>query len=395
MKLFFLVSAHVFPAIFYFIFCFLLQRYSHEEFESVSPRHLIAPKAVDTNHFTLVFVIIAASLLSDLVYLVVLDRTAESYLQSISVHKVYMFSSLLPLIMMKYVFNLFKYARYLYVSVMVFAVGVFFINHQSLMLHGMAYSPLFARMTMLVCVQVIVVLMFFYIYRQEGLQDVVLWKMSRSLRLYGVYFISITMVFIFYCLLPQGFWDYLLALLAFVAIHALMVYNKVGKDSHVYNNVPYPIPEEGNLEDMPVFEDDETLEFDVKYKSVVEPLSVDQVKAKIVEYLEVEKGFLRHDINLENMAQEIGTNKTYLSYVINKDMNKKFRDLIKYYRVKEAIRIFNENPQISYKDLSRMCGFNNFASFSGAFKLYTGMPPGEWCRSSKKNIYLSNKKSKN
>ena len=80
------------------------------------------------------------------------------------------------------------------------------------------------------------------------------------------------------------------------------------------------------------------------------------------------------------------TNKTYLSKTINVEMNKNFRELVNYFRVKEAIRIFHEDSTLSMSELRERCGFNNNASFTSAFKLNTGYTPGEWCRDMKSRM---------
>ncbi len=393
MELFFLLSVQVVPAVIYLVFCYLLQRYPSDAYESVGIRHNVESDAADVNFFSVLFVIIALGLISDAVYMAVMDSADEVYLQSLSVSKVYIFSSLLPYIMMKYLVNIFRYAWCLYSAVCLVAVSVFLINHCLVAFCAAdECTVVLWRIAMLSCIAMLVVFMFLYLFGKEWNSDLSLCRMNQDLRLYGCYFAGITAIFVFYAMICDGVWDYLLVMIAFLAVHALLVYNKIRK-RHSKSSTSYPVREE-SVDELYVLEDEDSPDENVIYKSSIEVLSVEQMKAKIVKYFEVEKGFLHPDLNLEMMAHEIGTNKTYLSYVINKDMNKKFRDLVKYYRVKEAIRIFNENPQISYKDLSRMCGFKNFASFTGAFKLYTGMPPGEWCRSSKKNICQPSKKSK-
>ena len=83
---------------------------------------------------------------------------------------------------------------------------------------------------------------------------------------------------------------------------------------------------------------------------------------------------------MEEVAMRLYTNKSYLSKTINMEMNKNFRELVNYFRVKEAVRIFSLDMEISMNDLRDKCGFNNNASFTSAFKLNTGFTPGEWCR---------------
>lgn len=110
------------------------------------------------------------------------------------------------------------------------------------------------------------------------------------------------------------------------------------------------------------------------------PLSL---KERLLDYFESEKPYLSKNLTMEEVAMRLYTNKSYLSKTINMEMNKNFRELVNYYRVKEAISIFSSDMDMSVTDLRDKCGFNNNASFTSAFKLNTGFTPGEWCRDMK------------
>lgn len=110
------------------------------------------------------------------------------------------------------------------------------------------------------------------------------------------------------------------------------------------------------------------------------PLSL---RERLLDYFESEKPYLSKNLTMEEVAMRLYTNKSYLSKTINVEMNKNFRELVNYYRVKEAITIFSSDTDMSMTDLREKCGFNNNASFTSAFKLNTGFTPGEWCRDMK------------
>lgn len=107
------------------------------------------------------------------------------------------------------------------------------------------------------------------------------------------------------------------------------------------------------------------------------------LKERLLGYFESEKPYLSKTISMEEVAMRLYTNKSYLSKTINMEMKKNFRELVNYFRVKEAINIFTSNMEISVSELRDKCGFNNNASFTSAFKLNTGYTPGEWCRDMK------------
>ena len=110
------------------------------------------------------------------------------------------------------------------------------------------------------------------------------------------------------------------------------------------------------------------------------------LKERLLNYFENEKPYLSKDLSMQEVAMRLFTNKSYLSKTINVEMNKNFRELVNYFRVREAMRIFSASPDISMSELRDMCGFNNNASFTSAFKLNTGCTPGEWCRDMKSKL---------
>ena len=104
------------------------------------------------------------------------------------------------------------------------------------------------------------------------------------------------------------------------------------------------------------------------------------LKNRLLLYFESEKPYLENNISIDDVAMKLYTNKTYLSKTINEELNKNFRELVNYFRIKEAMEIFEKDDSISINDLMHKCGFNNNASFTSAFKINTGFTPGEWCK---------------
>ena len=107
------------------------------------------------------------------------------------------------------------------------------------------------------------------------------------------------------------------------------------------------------------------------------------LKNRLLLYFEQEKPYLSKTITIEQVADKLNTNKTYLSRMINEELNKNFRELINFFRVREAMKIFMDNKELSVSELMEKSGFNNNASFTSAFKVNTGYTPGEWCKNIK------------
>lgn len=81
----------------------------------------------------------------------------------------------------------------------------------------------------------------------------------------------------------------------------------------------------------------------------------------------------------EKTADMLGTNRTYLSQVINEQTNKNFTQYINEYRIYEAVRILSD-PQNTQplKALSVELGFNSMTTFYKLFQQQTGMTPAQY-----------------
>lgn len=174
-----------------------------------------------------------------------------------------------------------------------------------------------------------------------------------------------------------GYMNYIVAVLCFAGIHIwLSLVIEKRKPGVAYRVV---IPEH---EDIHLLKDDGDASMDMVN---VDANQNKPLKDRLLDYFETEKPFLSKDLTMEEVAARLFTNKSYLSKTINVEMNKNFRELVNTFRIREAMRLYLKNQDISINELRELSGFNNNASFTSAFKLITGSTPGEWCRNIKKS----------
>lgn len=82
------------------------------------------------------------------------------------------------------------------------------------------------------------------------------------------------------------------------------------------------------------------------------------------------------DITKDKLARLIGTNRTYLSRIINDHYNKTFTQLINSLRIKEAMRRLSDTTDDTpLKAISHQLGFNSMSTFYSRFATETGMTP--------------------
>ena len=84
------------------------------------------------------------------------------------------------------------------------------------------------------------------------------------------------------------------------------------------------------------------------------------------------------DFNMAMLCREVGSNKTYVSAVINESYKKNFKTLLNEHRIREAAHRLKEQGgrrETTIKDLAFQLGYNSPTSFIIAFKNVIGMTP--------------------
>jgi AraC-like DNA-binding protein len=105
------------------------------------------------------------------------------------------------------------------------------------------------------------------------------------------------------------------------------------------------------------------------------------VLLRCIQLFKDEKVYLNADINLQDMATLLDTNKNTLSKAINAHFHKNFPSLVTEYRVKEAINLLSNTKQLSVYTLEAIgekCGFRSRQAFHLAFKRATGITPSDF-----------------
>ncbi len=105
-----------------------------------------------------------------------------------------------------------------------------------------------------------------------------------------------------------------------------------------------------------------------------------QIKSELVEFMESEKPYLDNNISLSVLAQDIGTNNKYLSYLINKEFGLNFSSFINNYRIEEAKKLLADpkNNIYTIESIAEKTGFKSKSAFNSAFKKNTKLTPSKY-----------------
>ncbi len=98
---------------------------------------------------------------------------------------------------------------------------------------------------------------------------------------------------------------------------------------------------------------------------------------KLIYYLEEEQVFRQKDLSLEKMAQQLGTNITYVSQLINKEFGCNFNALINHHRIMYCKKIISmrATEPLLMKEVGFEAGFSSQSTFYAAFKNEVGITP--------------------
>ena len=99
---------------------------------------------------------------------------------------------------------------------------------------------------------------------------------------------------------------------------------------------------------------------------------------KLLAEFEQEKIYLNSNLNIIDVVQKVGTNRTYISTIINQQYNQNFCSFVNNYRLAELERIITENPMLSHELLAEQSGFGSYNSMKRAVYTKTGMSISEW-----------------
>jgi len=99
---------------------------------------------------------------------------------------------------------------------------------------------------------------------------------------------------------------------------------------------------------------------------------------KLLMEFENKKIYLNSQLNILDVVQVIGTNRTYISSIINQRYNQNFCTFVNSYRMDELERIIRKDYDVSIEMLAESCGFGSINSLKRTVFAKTGMSISEW-----------------
>ena len=110
----------------------------------------------------------------------------------------------------------------------------------------------------------------------------------------------------------------------------------------------------------------------------------DSFQASLMEKIRVQMQdqqlFRSKGLTVTDLAEAVGSNRSYVSACINQQAKQSFSDFINSWRIRYARLLMEEKPPLPLSEVAERAGFSDRVSFYRSFKKITGMSPSEWLR---------------
>ncbi len=141
-------------------------------------------------------------------------------------------------------------------------------------------------------------------------------------------------------------------------------------------------------------------EKDAAYRTLINPVIMDELEKKIYDIICTQKKYLDKEYSAKMLAQDLGTNTRYISAVVNVRFGMNYTSLVNKYRINEAMIVLADPKyrKTNMEDISSLVGFSNRQSFYASFYKITGITPREYklakIKSGETTSYLKHAKAK-
>jgi len=99
---------------------------------------------------------------------------------------------------------------------------------------------------------------------------------------------------------------------------------------------------------------------------------------KITNLFKNEHIHLNIKLTIQDVAQTVGTNRTYVSSIINQQYGVNFCTFVNNFRIEELERLLKKHPELTNQMLAESCGFGSVDSLKRAVNAKTGLSVTQW-----------------
>jgi len=102
----------------------------------------------------------------------------------------------------------------------------------------------------------------------------------------------------------------------------------------------------------------------------------------LLKHISINKPFLKPDLSLRELANQINVHPNHLSWILNQSIGKNFNEFINHYRIEtfKSIASAKDNANLTIEGLAYESGFNSKTVFNTYFKKGTGLTPSQFLK---------------
>ena len=110
-----------------------------------------------------------------------------------------------------------------------------------------------------------------------------------------------------------------------------------------------------------------------------------ELKDKLLNKMNTDMLFLKSDLTLDQLADEMNISRHHLSQVINENFDMGYYDFVNKFRIEYAKEILVKDSKTPIIDIVYKVGFNNKVSFNKSFKKLTSITPSQYSKNKLKS----------
>jgi adenylate cyclase len=116
--------------------------------------------------------------------------------------------------------------------------------------------------------------------------------------------------------------------------------------------------------------------------ALLDEATTSEYSKRLLDHLSEYKSYLKPELSLRSLAQELDIHPNQLSWLLNQYIGKNFNEFINHYRVElfKSISKKPKNAHLTIEGLAYECGFNSKTVFNTYFKQETGLTPSQFLK---------------
>ncbi|MDH4200853.1 MAG: helix-turn-helix domain-containing protein [Spirochaetia bacterium] len=113
-------------------------------------------------------------------------------------------------------------------------------------------------------------------------------------------------------------------------------------------------------------------------RSRLDGVNLNDLNARLNALFDKEEIFMDENLTLDALSKKAGYSSKVVSEFLNSKKKLRFTDLVNQYRMKKAIELLKNNPDVSVTHAAMDAGFNSIPTFYRLFKKETGTSPEKY-----------------